>query len=184
MRRLTPKVQLTLWFALVSLAAPVVAGPVLHERFDPDPVEDLRLGGTTPSGTMPATIETRSGMILAPDESQVRGQADGHAYGGTHTPTSADASYHLDRLTTRPDHVRYDEPFRPSILPFKRLYAFDQLEDDLSFGLVSRDLARVSVGGLVDHTEDAFFADFNVDMVRGVPVRIPSVGPGARIRAF
>lgn len=184
MRPLARSVRGTLWFALLLLAAPVVAGPVLHERFEPDPVEDLKFGATTPSGKMPATLETRSGMIAAPEESQEAVSPEGQAYGGPHTSSSADANYHLDRLTTRPDRVKYDEPFRPSILPFKRLYAFDRLEPDLSFGVAEDSLVRVSTGGSVEHTEDAFFADFAVDLVGGVPVRIPSVGPGAQIRAF
>lgn len=174
----------SLWFALLFLAAPVVAGPVLHERFDPDPAEDLKFGATTPSGKMPATLETRSGMVAAPDESQAAAGSEVQAYGGAHTPSSADVNYHLDRLTTRPDRVKYDEPFRPSILPFKRLYAFDSLERDFSFGVFDEELSRVTIGGAVEHTEDAFFADFAVDLVGGVPVRIPSVGPGARVRAF
>lgn len=176
--------RLLLWLSLLLVSAPVVAGPVLHERFSPDPAEDLRLGATTPSGKMPATIETRSGLVSAPDEGQPTPDTSDSAYGGGRTPTSADASYHIDRLTTRPERVSYDEPFRPSVLPFKRLYAFDRLKDDLSFGVLDHELSRVSVGGLVEKSEDAFFADFEVDLVAGVPVRIPSVGPGAKIRAL
>lgn len=123
-------------------------------------------------------------MVAAPEESHEAGGSEVQAYGGAHTPSSADANYHLDRLTTRPDRVKYDEPFRPSILPFKRLYAFDVLQGDLSFGVADEELSLVPIGGMVEHTEDAFFGDFAVDLVGGVPVRIPSVGPGARIRAF
>lgn len=184
MRLLARSARGSLWFALFLLVAPVVAGPVLHERFEPNPAEDLKFGATTPSGKMPATLETKSGMVAAPDESEQAAGSEVEAYGGAHTPSSADASYHLDRLTTRPDRVKYDEPFRPSILPFKRLYAFDVLGRDLSFGVADEELSQVTIGGAVEHTEDAFFADFAVDLVGGVPVRIPSVGPGARIRAF
>jgi transglutaminase-like putative cysteine protease len=184
MRRLARKRPLALLLSLVLLAVPVVAGPVLHERFLPDPAEDLRLGATNQSGTMPATLQTRSGLVSAPDEVKPWVDPVGQAYGGGRTPTSADASYHIDRLTTRPERVKYDEPFRPSILPFKRLYAFDLVKEDLSLGVAQQDLVQVNVGGLVAQTEDAFFADFEVDLVGDVPVRIPSVGPGARIRAL
>lgn len=176
----------TLWvtgFLLIS--APLVAGPVLHEKFNPDPAEDMRLGATTPSGTLPAAIQTKSGVVGAPDEAQAaRPDAGSAPYGGSRTPTSADANYYIDRLTTRPDRVEYDEPFRPSVLPFKRLYAFDRIKPDLSFGVLDEELISVTVGGLAEETEDAFFADFEVDLVPGVPVRIPSVGPGSRIRAL
>lgn len=183
MRALVQPRRLIPWVSLLLVSAPVLAGPVLHERFSPNPAEDLRFGATTPSGKMPATIETRSGLVSAPEEGGTRPN-DATAYGGAHTPTSADASYHIDRLTTRPDRVKYDEPFRPSILPFKRLYAFDWLKKDLSFGVLKNDLTVVTVGGVLQQTEDAFFGDFEVDLVRNVPVRIPSVGPGAKIRAL
>ncbi len=184
MRPLARTLRGPVWLLPLLVAFPVVAGPVLHERFEPDPAEDLRYGATTPSGKMPASMETRSGLVVAPDETLTAPGPEAHAYGGAHTPSSADSSYHLDRLTTRPERVKYDEPFRPSVLPFKRLYAFDRLEPGLSFGVQDETLDPVEVGGTVEHTEDAFFADFAVDVVGGVPVRIPSVGPGARIRAL
>lgn len=170
--------------ALVLVSGTVLAGPLLHERFSADPAEDLRFGATTASGTMPLALETKSGLIEAPDETRASVSEQSEAYGGARTPDSADSNYYIDRLTTRPDSVRYDEPFRPSILPFKRLYAFDAVRPDLSFGVHSRALSPVVVGGLANATEDAFFADFPVDLVKGVPVRIPSVGPGARVRAL
>jgi hypothetical protein len=40
------------------------------------------------------------------------------------------------------------------------------------------------VGGIAEESEDLFFADLEVDLIAGVPIRIPSVGPGARVRAF
>lgn len=173
---------------LLCVTLPLSAGPVLHEKFEPDPAEDLRYGATTPSGAMPAALQTRSGVVSAPPESAgpshaVR-QNQTHTYGGASTPDSVDATYQVDRLTTRPDRVRYDEPFRPSILPFKRLYAFDLLEDDLSFSVQDKSLEPISVGGRAEDSEDAFFGDFEVDLVDDVPVRIPSVGPGAHVRAL
>ncbi len=184
MKRLGSK-TVTLWCAgFLLITAPLVAGPVLHEKFNPDPAEDMRLGATTPSGSMPAALQTKSGIVGAPDEAQrARPEAGSAPYGGSRTPTSADANYYIDRLTTRPDRVEYDEPFRPSVLPFKRLYAFDRIKPDLSFGVLDEDLVEVTIGGLANDTEDAFFADFEVDLVPDVPVRIPSVGPGSRIRA-
>lgn len=176
-----------IWLALGLglVAAPLLAAPMLHEHFEPNPSEDLRLGATTPSGKMPAAIQTKSGVIAAPEEAQSsRPDAGPALYGGPRTQSSADANYYIDRVTTRPESVDYDEPFRPSILPFKRLYAFDKIQEDLAFGVASEELVHVSVGGLADASEDAFFADFEVDLVADVPVRIPSVGPGARIRAL
>jgi hypothetical protein len=181
--RLAQRIPRGLWFGLL-LASNLVAGPVLHEKFAPDPAEDLRLGATTPSGSMPAAIQTRSGVVAAPEEGQGSNSKDGTTYGGAQTPNSVDANYHVDKLTTRPNRVQYDEPFRPSILPFKRLFAFDALGGDMSLFVGERKLEPLSVGGLADESEDVFFADFEVDLVAEVPVRIPTVGPGARVRAL
>lgn len=158
------------------------AAPVLHEYFEPDPVEDLRLGATTPSGDLPAVLETPDGWVAAPQPSGPL--AAPVTYGGAQTPTSADAKYSIDRFTSTPEEVPYDEPFRPSVLPFKRLYAFDAVHADLSLGVREKTLRRLTVGGVTEVGEDAFFGDLDVDLVQGVPVRIPSVGPGARLRSY
>lgn len=177
--------------ALALVSAAVVGtsasgAPVLHERFVPNPDDDLQFGATTPSGELPAALDTPSGVVRAPEEYRdPRAFAAGPStYGGTKTPTSVDASFHLDRLTTAPARVPYDEPFRPSLLPFKRLYAFDAVNEDLSLAVRDKSLRVVPVGGDATAGEDAFFGDFAVDLVPSVAVRIPTVGAGARIRSL
>ncbi len=184
MRLLARPRTVPLWIGLLLVSVAGAAGPIVHERFEQDAAEDLRLGATTASGAMPAAIQTQSGLIAAPEEGQRVSQEPRAPYGGARTPDSPDANYHIDRLTTRPERVKYDEPFRPSILPFKRLYAFDLLKEDFSFGVRGRDVTLVPVGGVAEDSEDTFFSDLEVDLVAGVPVRIPSIGPGARVRAL
>lgn len=183
MSRFAQRIPRGLWFGLL-LVTNLLAAPIVHEKFAPDPAEDLRLGATTPSGAMPAAIQTRSGIVAAPEEDQGRASGEESTYGGNQTQGSADASYHVDKLTTRPDRVQYDEPFRPSLLPFKRLYAFDSLRNDMSLVVGNQNLVALSVGGLADDSEDVFYADFEADLIAEVPVRIPTVGPDARVRAL
>ena len=159
---------------------------LVHEHFRPDPQEDLRLGATTSGGTMPAAVQTQSGLIQAPDDtlaSSAPGERN-EVYGGAQTPDSIDAGFYLDRQTEGPTSVHYDEPFRPSILPFKRTYAFDLVKPDLSLGVFDKELTRVPVGGIAADDEDVFFGDLTVDLIKDVPVRIPSIGPGTRVRAL
>ncbi len=187
MRRFVRLSRHLLWFVALLLAGsvvPVVAGPVFHEMMPLDLQEDMHMGARTPSGALPAVLSTRGGLVAAPAEGQTPSNSLEVAYGGRHTATSPDSSYHVDGLTTRPESVRYDEPFRPSILPFKRLYAFDHLESDLSFSVRDKALIAVSVGGDAPPSEDAFYGDLAVDLVKNVAVRIPSVGPGAKLRAL
>jgi transglutaminase-like putative cysteine protease len=82
-----------------------------------------------------------------------------------------------------PDTLPYDDPFSPSTTPFKRVVAFDAV--DSSYRLVVRDptlrpfVANDAVR--MDGTEEQFFADLVVSASSGHRVRIPSVGPGARV---
>ncbi len=171
--------SLTLALFSVSLAAQAQA-PVLHEYIEPNPAEDVELSATTQDGAMPAALETESGVVSAPQTGARKPKAE-HAYGGNATPDSIDASFRVDRDTTRPDTVSYDEPFIPAVAPFKRLYAFDAVDESFELTVFDKTLGKLEVGGRPGPADDQFYADLFVDLAPGVPVRIPSVGPGARV---
>jgi hypothetical protein len=169
--------------AFVTLALPARGdGPVLHEYFEPNPSEDLALAATTPSGDMPAAIETPSGLVSAPDATRAPAPTE-VAYGGTSTPESLDATYQIDRDTTRPEVVDYDDPFIPAVTPFKRLFAYDRVDASLELVVADKELSKLEVGGSVRAGDDSFYGDMVVDLAAETPVRIPSVGPGARVLA-
>jgi hypothetical protein len=170
---------LVLAIALVAGRA-LADGLVVHEFIPQDAADDLALRATTSDGRLPAAVDTPSGVVPAPADR--RGPAE-RAYGGNSTPDSIDASYRIDRDTTRPDVVSYDDPFIPAITPFKRLFAFDSADESTELVVSDRRLRRVEVGGGALPGEDQFFGDLFVDAMPGVPVRIPTVGPGARILA-
>src|SRR5689334_25151683 len=108
MRRRLPR-TITLALLGVSLTA-LGQTPVLHEYIEPNPAEDVELSATTPDGAMPAALETQSGVVPAPQTGERKPKSE-HAYGGNATPDSIDASFRVDRDTSRPDSVSYDEPF-------------------------------------------------------------------------
>jgi len=169
-------------FAVLAFALPAHAdGPVLHEYIAPDAAEDLRMGATTQDGAMPAAIDTRSGVLAAPTEPRTNPAASQVAYGGSATPDSIDASYRIDRDTSRPEAVRYDDPFIPAVTPFKRLYAYDGLDEGFELVVHDKQLRALGIGGEARPDDDQFYGDLFVDIVPGVPVRIPSVGPGTRV---
>ncbi len=177
--RLRPKIYV---LAVLAFAIPAHAdGPVLHEYIAPDAAEDLRMGATTQDGAMPAAIDTRSGVLAAPSEPRTNSAASQVAYGGSATPDSIDASYRIDRDTSRPDAVRYDDPFIPAVTPFKRLYAYDGLDEGFELVVHDKQLRALEIGGEARPDDDQFYGDLFVDIVPGVPVRIPSVGPGTRV---
>ncbi len=176
------RVRLLLWLALAALATspPAAAGPlahvapVLHEPIPPDAREDLALRVSL-EGDLPAALQTPSGLVSAPDPRQPP-TAAGVAYGDV-----GSGSFAPDRNTSRPSVSGYDEPFTPSTAPFKRLEAYDAVRPD--YELTVRDNRRTPVltNSGVGPEDEAFYADVVVDAVPDRDVRIPSVGPGARI---
>jgi Transglutaminase-like superfamily len=158
-------------------------GPVLHERIRPDSAEDARLGLAV-DGDLPAALNTPSGVVSAPDPHRPpSASGSGRSLDSALTSAAPNARFHPDRDTHRPDVVPYDDPFTPSTAPFKRLLAFDVV--DSSYTLSVRDPRLVPLAprtpAAADGTDDSFFADLVVDLVPDRPVRIPSVGPGAKI---
>jgi hypothetical protein len=170
---------------LLALAPPAGAqrrgaGPVLHEPIPPDAREDVALSVSL-DGDIPAAINTPRGLVEAPDPGRPVGPGEAPY---NHPPGDArDTSFHPDRDTRRPDVLPYDDPFSPSTAPFKRLTAFDSV--DASYTLAVRDAHTsplpIMPSPAPDASEEQFYADLVVDLAAGQKVRIPSVGPGARV---
>jgi transglutaminase-like putative cysteine protease len=164
---------LAVWAAIAA-----AAGPSLHEFVPADPREDVLLGATTPVGDLPAAIDTPSGPVSAPDPFRLPSAAE-KAYARTAAPESS--LFFPDRDTRPVPRVDYDDPFSPSLTPFKRLSAYDAVNADYTLKVDGAALRKVSVGGAASAGEDPFYADLTVDLAAGEAVRIPSVGPGMRI---
>ena len=176
--------------ALVVLAASLVLapaeaanGPILHEQIPEDAREDVSLSVSL-DGELPAAIETRSGLVTAPDPTKPDDAKRAPYAPGQSGPTGApDSTFSPDRNTKKPDTLPYDEPFRPSTAPFKRLSAYDAVDDN--FVLYVRNPRAISVplqsGPVLAETEETFFADLVIDLVPHHPSRIPTVGPGTRV---
>jgi transglutaminase-like putative cysteine protease len=169
--------------AVAALAAGARADLVLHEYVAPDPAEDLRLGATTSDGAMAAAIETRSGPVSLPDVERPSDRK-GSVYGSERSPPGSGGTFRADGDTTRPDLVSYDDPFTPALAPYKREFAYDAVNDQLELIVRDPSLAPLAVGGPPRAEDDQFYADLDVDLVEGQAVRIPTVGPGARLLAL
>jgi hypothetical protein len=182
LRRLrSPALTVAVGVALVASARADTVGSILHEFIPPDPGEDVSFAATTLEGDLPAAIQTPSGLATAPDPRKSPG-AD-HVYGGATTDDSPDSTYEPDRDTRRPNIENYDDPFSPATAPFKRLRAYDWVDADYSLRVRDRDrtMPTVRVGGALTAGDEPFYGDMSVDLIAGQPVRIPTVGPGARI---
>src|SRR5271167_919376 len=151
---------------------------VLHEPIPPDPAEDLALRVAL-TGDLPAAIQTPGGVVGAPDP--LRPPAPWDASYGVAGTSDAFAP---DTDTRRPEVSDYDDPFTPSTAPFKRLDAFDAVLSDYHVEVRDPRLVRLAAlqgGAPPTAEEDAFYADMVIDIPPDGSVRIPSVGPGARV---
>ncbi|HKQ70850.1 MAG TPA: transglutaminase-like domain-containing protein [Polyangiaceae bacterium] len=162
-----------------SLVLAAERRPVLHEFIPPDDGEDVALAVTTADGQLPLAIETRAGVVRAPDTERLPAPTETSYHDAL--SSSAPSTYKPDRDTRRPSMVSYDDPYSPSVAPYKRLQAFDLVGPDYTLKVQNTSLVRVAKGGEARVGEDEFYADLAVNFDAGNTVLIPSVGPGARI---
>jgi transglutaminase-like putative cysteine protease len=179
-RECVPLPSVLLFAAAVAVAASGrasarPAGAILHEPIPPDPREDLALNVAL-DGDLPAALETSSGIVAAPNPRQLPRPSDS-AYG----PGNDHDTFMPDRETRRPEVGAYDDPFTPATAPFKRFQAFDGVRKDYRLYVRDERLVEVAAAARPGPDDVAFYADLVVDMVPDRSVRIPSVGPGARI---
>ncbi len=154
---------------------------MLHERIPEDAREDVALSVSL-DGDLPAALDTRSGLVTAPDPTKTDDRRTPYAPGQS-GGAAPDATFSPDRDTKKPDMLPYDEPFRPSTAPFKRLSAYDAVDEHFVLHVRNTKLVPISLqsGPVVTSTEETFYGDLVVDFMPGHPSRIPSVGPGSRI---
>lgn len=167
---------------VLSIPSGTRADLLLHEYIGPDPVEDLKLGATTSDGTMAAAIETRGGPVASPELDRSR-QGASHVYGGEQGPGPG-GSFRIDSNTSRPDRVSYEDPFTPTVTPYKREVAYDTVDASFDLAVANPALERLPVGGAGRPEDDQFYADLEVDAAPATFARIPTVGPGARVLAL
>jgi hypothetical protein len=165
--------------ALIASARAEAPGSILHEFIPSDPGEDVSFAATTLEGDLPAAIQTPSGLATAPDPR--KSPAADNVYGGSTTDDGPDSTYEPDRDTRRPNVENYDDPFSPATAPFKRLRAYDWVDADYSLKVRDKQLRAIAVGGAAGQGDEPFYGDMSVDLIPGQPVRIPTVGPGARV---
>jgi len=171
---------------IATITPPAVAqrptsARVVHEPIPPDPHEDMALAIAL-DGDLPAAINTPRGIVSAPDPARPFGSGDA-PYKPTPSSDAPGATFRPDRNTNRPDALPYDEPFSPSTAPFKRLAAYDTVDANYTLSVRNAHTTpfAVSASPPPDASEEQFFADMVVDLSAGRKVRIPSVGPGARV---
>jgi hypothetical protein len=126
-------------------------------------------------GDLPAALWTSAGPVSAPNPRDPPSAAEAR-YG----PDDEREEFQPDR-DTRASENSYDDPFTPSTAPFKRMAAFDAVRPTYELYVQNQTPTALASGPPPLADEDAFYMDALVDIVPGLGLRIPSVGPGARI---
>jgi transglutaminase-like putative cysteine protease len=176
----------------LSAAAQVIGSrPVLHlDLPPPDEAEDIAINRRQPlfgpepgEGRNPSAFGYRNKILPAPQTGPQPLESE-PVYGRDVT---------MDRHTqTKPDNktgtdntLQYSEPFNPSVLPFKRMSAFDSVGSDFTMFVANPDaLQDLPVGGAPTPDRDLFWADLVVELSPGRDVPIPSVAPDMRIVSY
>jgi transglutaminase-like putative cysteine protease len=183
MRQGPLSILLAMFFLASSASSAFANPPIEHELIQPDPRDDLALKVLL-DGDLPAALETRSGVLHAPDPRAPTAPSD-PAFGTGTGPVQSDpdAKFTPDRDTRRPDVSPSNDPFTPSIAPFERLAAYDAIHADYRLAVESPALVALSARSDIAHdgSEEQFFANMEVDVRPGAKVRIPSIGPDARV---
>ena len=164
-----------------SSGASAAPGTTLHEPIPVDARDDIAMGVVL-EGDIPAAIQTKSGVFSAPDPNRVPTQSELQAAKNAEHDADVGSTFTPDRDTRRPDVLRYVDPFTPSTAPFKRLVAFDAVDAKFALYTFHSHLSPLPVmHGAAMPGEDVFYGDVAVDLDPNKHVRIPSVGPGARV---
>lgn len=165
----------------LTLASCLLAGvalgeyrPVLHERFEPDPQEDLAFGVRVTTSGLPAALKTKEGVQPLPDPVQPP-RAREPAYG--ESQSQVNAQLRMDGTTSDPGRQSYHEPFRPSVAPFKRTHVYDSVNEQFELVVADGRLRPVQMVAAPLASHDQFFADLVVKAKGEQPVRIASPGP-------
>jgi hypothetical protein len=126
-------------------------------------------------GDLPAALVTSAGPVSAPDPRDLPSPAEARYGAGTERD-----EFRADRDTRATDN-EYDDPFTPSTAPFKRMAAFDAVRPSYELYVQNATPSALAAGPPPLADDDAFYMDAVVDLAPGRRVRIPSVGPGARL---
>lgn len=144
------------------------------------PPLDNAVDGLDDSPRLPPDPAEDNGAVIPPDPAE-RGSSTGDRSGQGAKSEGDTGRYRLDGNTSTPSLVGYSDPFSPSIPPYKRMFAYDSVNDALELVVARTELTPVGVGGTVRPADDQFFAELELRAEGSKPVRLPTVGAGFRI---
>lgn len=161
-------------------AAFVAAEPILHEFV---PAQSDQKSDWARRGELPEKISSDERQLKRPDPLEARGRDERVI--NRQTKADRNTASQLDRTTTHDGTLNYAAEFNPSIVPFKRMNAFDQVRADFSLTIKNPTPAPMALSARpTPPTHDAFWGSVILDAKRGIPLPLPSVAPDAHIISY
>jgi len=160
---------------LILVALLQAGSPILHEYVEIRTSE--RAGRHAPGWVGPAA----DGIL--PDEIHEDGSEVRPPAKASHEP-ERDDSFRPDRDTSLAATGGYDEPFSPSVAPFARLSALDEVRDDYQLIVHDRGLQPVPPAQRPTPDRIVFYGRVEVTFHRGVPMALPSPAPDLRVYGY
>ncbi|PIE18463.1 MAG: hypothetical protein CSA65_04945 [Proteobacteria bacterium] len=167
----------------VGLATPAKgqrATPLLHEYVRPP----SRGQPLAPTGEkLPEAIRGDDRLLPRPQLS--KGRARDEQLLGERQAMDRSTSLAPDRKTIHDGQLRYAASFNPSVVPFKRLTAYDAVGADFKLRVSDRRLHPLSLARRpTPPTREAFWGSLLLDLQAAKPAPIPSVAPNAVIVSY
>src|SRR5512135_2966967 len=163
--------------------------PILHEPL-PEPASDHAPGpmiGSSASGN-PAAFSAGDKVLPKPALDSGKDKTlgkDEPVLGKPGFAADRDTQMKPDERTGADPTLHYVSVFNPDVIPFKRMSAFDKVNDDQTLHVGSTALVEVPVGGTTDpRTRDRFWGDVLVQLSPGRDIPLPSVAPDMRILSY
>ncbi len=167
--------------------------PVLHEPvtpprgggsqpkvFDPQARPGQDPGAQDPT-TNPPAIRQGGKLIVEPPKSPEQRTGEPLI-----SPVSPDreTSARPDYQTGADGTLHYAEVFNPSVVPFKRMSALDDVGRDYTLSVHDRSARDLTVGGELDPDRDLFWGSMLIELRPGQDTPLPSVAPDMRFLSY
>jgi hypothetical protein len=161
--------------------APLAAEPVLHEYVAPPGHPTDR--SLVKEGQLPPQIPGDDQMLPQPDNDPA--PAPGERVLGKNNQLDRSTEVRPDRTTTEGGALDYHATFNPSVVPFKRMAALDQVGPQYVMRVKDQQLREEPLSTVQGGPDrDLFWGSVIVRFAPQRPVALPSVAPEARIISY
>jgi transglutaminase-like putative cysteine protease len=184
--------------ALVALVVAAVAAglalaqsgggraPVLHEYLPPPAnARPSPIVGRNDDGKNPTAFAAGDKVLPKPSIDQPDRKVGEPVLGTKQFGADRDTVMRPDENTGPDSTLHYASVFNPDVLPFKRMSAFDKVDETETLSVAQKDaLSELQVGGSTDPARDRFWGSVLVELKPGKDVALPSVAPDMRILSY